>query len=270
MKKFALALLVLALTVQAGAAVNITMTKGTGADANKVTVSYGCTAGEEVRAFALRIAVTGKIFSVGSPVGLNTNYYVYPGSIQFAVAGSGETYISSLGTPVAAQDANGGVIEMASLYAAGDVNHPSAPPTGAGPYALLSFRVNCGLTAQTVTLSLDTQRGGVVLKDPNVAPTVSLPAALSICASTPPCWACPAQPVGDTNGSGSITAADLLAVKNAFGTNSTSFPHGTGVGQYNCCADFNHSNSVTAADLLILKQHFGQTGLGTCADKSCP
>lgn len=269
MKKFALALLVLALTVPVMGAVNITMTAGSGVDCNKVTVAYACTAGEEVRAFAIRIAVTNKKFAVGSPVGLNTNYYVYPGSIQFAVAGSGETYISNLGTPVAVQDANGGVIEMASLYAPGDVNHPSAPPSNG---QLLSFRVATAAgSGQTVTLSLDTQRGGVVLKDPNVVPTVNLTTSLTVCAATTPaCWACPAQPVGDTNGSGSITAADLLAVKNAFGTNSTSFPHGTGVGQFNCCADFNHSNSVTAADLLILKNHFGQSGLGTCADKSCP
>jgi len=268
MHKFALALLVLALVVPAMANVNITMTKGAGVDANKVTVSYGCTAGEEVRAFALKIAVTGKIFSVGSPVGLNTNYYVYPGSIQFAVAGSGETYISNLGTPVAAQDANGGIIEMASLYAAGDVNHPSAP-TSSGK--LLKFGVNCGATSQTVTLTLDTLRGGVVLKDPNVTPTVGLPAALSICvAGTPPCWACPGQPSGDTNGDGKVNSTDYFNFKKAYGTNTTTSTHGTGVGQYNCCCDYNHDGKVNSTDYFTFKKNYGKTGLGTCADITCP
>jgi hypothetical protein len=63
MKKFALALLVLALTVPAMGAVNITMTAGTLVDCNKVTVAYACTAGEEVRAFALRITVSNKKFA---------------------------------------------------------------------------------------------------------------------------------------------------------------------------------------------------------------
>lgn len=266
MKKFALALLVLALAIPASAAVNITMTVS---DVNKVTVGYSCTAGEEVRAFALRIAVTGQKFAVGSPQSLSTDYYIYPGSIQFAVAGSGETYISSLGTPVAVQDVNGGVIEMASLYAAGDVNHPS-PPASSGN--LLSFRASCTSTgpAQTVSLTLDTQRGGVVLKDPNVTPTVNLPANVQVCTlGVNACWSCPGQPLGDTNGDGNINATDYFNFKKAYGTAYATHPHGTGVGQYNCCCDFNKDTKVNATDYFTFKKNYGKTGLGTCADKSC-
>lgn len=266
MKKFALALLVLALAIPASASVDITMAVS---DVNKVTVSYNCTAGEEVRAFALRIGVTGQKFAVGSPQAISTEYYIYPGSIQFAVAGSGETYISSLGTPVAVQDANGGVIEMASLYAAGDANHPSPPPSSG---ALLSFRATCSGAgpAQTVSLTLDTQRGGVVLKDPNLTPTVNLPANVQVCvASTPPCWACPGQPLGDTNGDGNINATDYFNFKKAYGTAYATHPHGTGVGQYNCCCDFNKDTKVNATDYFTFKKNYGKTGLGTCVDKSC-
>jgi len=266
MKKFALALLVLAIAVQANAAVNITMTKGAGADANKVTVAYACTASEEVRAFALQIVVTNKKFSVGSPQAISADYYIYPGSIQFAVTGGGETYISSLGTPVAVQDVNGGVIEMASLYAASDPNHTSAPPSSGN---LLSFRVICGAAAETVTLSLDTQRGGIVLKDPNVTPTTNLPQSISICAVTPACWNCPGQPLGDTNGDGNINATDYFNFKKAYGTAYATHPHGTGVGQYNCCCDFNKDSKVNATDYFTFKKNYGKTGLGTCADKSC-
>jgi len=266
MKKFALALLVLALAVPAIANVNITMTAGTGVDCNLVTVAYATTAGEEVRAFAIRITVSNQKFLVGSPQSMSTDYYIYPGSIQFAVAGSGETYISSLGTPVAVQDANGGVIEMASLYAAGDPNHPN-PPGASGN--LLKFRVASN-TSQTVTLALDTQRGGIVLKDPNVTPTVGLPSPLTVCGVVvPACWSCPGQPLGDTNGDGNINATDYFNFKKAYGTSFATSPHGTGVGQYNCCCDFNKDTKVNATDYFTFKKNYGKSGLGTCADKSC-
>jgi len=282
MKKFALALLVLALTIPATAAVNITMTAGAGADANKVTVSYACTASEEVRAFALKIAVTNKKFTVGTPQAISTHYYVYPGSIQFAVDSNGATYISDLGTPVAAQDANGGVIEMASLYAASDPNHPSAPPSSG---QLLSFRVNCvNPNGQTVTLSLDTQRGGIVLKDPNVVPATNLPQSLQVCAlAVNQCWLCPTQTYGDATNiavgsppNGKVNIYDLSALRKAYGTNSATSPHGTGVGQYNCCADFcglaagsPPDGKVNIYDLGRLRKYYGQTVGAACADGSC-
>ena len=279
MKKFALALLVLALTIPATAAVNITMTAGSGVDCNLVTVKYTCTAGEEVRAFAIKIAVTNQKFAVGSPQSVSTDYYVYPGSIQFAVDSNGATYINDLGSPVAEQDPNGGVIEMASLYAASDPNHPSAP--GPGPANLLTFRVNAN-NAQTVTLSLDTKRGGIVLKDPNVTPSHNLPQALNVCSQNM-CWLCPTQTYGDATGSvalsppdGKVNIYDLLALRKAYGTNSATSPHGKGVGQYNCCADFCGTTAgsppdgkVNIYDLLRLRKNYGQTFGTACADGSC-
>jgi hypothetical protein len=196
MKKFIFSIIVISFSIPASAAVNIVMTTGSGYDYNQVAVSYVCTAGEEVRAFALQISVTDKGFVVGSAMALSTEYYIYPSSISFTVASDGNTYINNLGSPVAQQDPNGGVIEMASLYAAGDVNHPSPPPSSG---SLLRFGVdNPQGYCKRVTLSLNTQRGGIVLKDPNVIPTVTLPAQLSIgmCGW---CWLCPGQQYGDTN-----------------------------------------------------------------------
>jgi hypothetical protein len=267
MKKFALALMVLAITVPASATVVLTSAVGAGADANLVTISYNCNAGEKVRAFALDVNAGGKLL-VGSAQAVSTEYYVYPGSIQFAVTGGGETYISDLGTPMANQTVAGGVVEMASLYAASDPNHTSAPPSSGG---LVKFRINCPPGPVTVKITLNTQRGGVVLEDPNVIPTVTLPADLVVCPSgTPPCWSCPGQPLGDTNGSGTINATDYFNFKKSYGTGSATHPHGTGAGQYNCCCDFNKDLKVNATDYFTFKKNYGKTGLGTCADISCP
>jgi hypothetical protein len=273
MKKVALALLVLALSVSvpAMAAVNITMSKGTVANYNKVTIGYNCDGGEEVRAFALTITVTDGGFLVDSalPVGDPNvaDYWVYPGSITFTID-EGNTVVDGFGTPVAEQDANGGVVEMASLYAASDPCHPDAP---AASGSLCSFRVrtaNCGPDNLTsVSLALNSKRGGVVLKDPNVIPTVNLPAAVTfnMC-----CWICPAQEFGDASGDGKVTVLDLAALRKAWQTTSAGYPHGTGIGQYNCCADFNHDLKVTVLDLAKLRINWQSSGLGTCTNKYCP
>jgi hypothetical protein len=272
MRKVTLALLVLALSVPAMAAVNITMSHpATGANYNQVTIAYSCDASEEVRAFALAISVTDGGFLVGSdePAGdpNHSDYYVYPGSIQFEVV-DGNTVIADFGNPIAEQDANGGVIEMASLYAAADPCHPN-PPLASGN--LCKFRVissNCGPdNAVSVSLALDSKRGGVVLKDPNVVPNVILPAApltFDTC-----CWLCPSQSVGNCNTDSSVNVLDYFLFKKAYGTNSTN-THGTGQGQFNCCCDFNHDNKVNVLDYFVFKKYYGTTSLPTCSNIHCP
>jgi len=278
MKKFALALLVLALTVPASATVVLTSAVS---DVNLVTISYNCNAGEKVRAFALDVNAGGKLL-VGSAEAVSTEYYIYPGSIQFDVAGNGETYISDLGSPMAEQTVSGGVIEMASLYAANDPNHSSAPPSSGG---LVKFRINCPPGGPvTVKIALNTKRGGVVLEDPNVSPTVTLPVDLVvICAEQNKCWLCPTQTYGDATGSvalsppdGKVNIYDLLALRKAYGTNSATSPHGKGVVQYNCCTDFCGSTAgsppdgkVNIYDLLRLRKNYGQTFGTACGDGSC-
>jgi hypothetical protein len=272
MKKVALALLILALTVPAMAAVNITLTKGTLADANKVTIGYS-TGGEEVRAFALNVAVSDKAYVVGSDDPNLKDYYIFPGSISFYVS-DGNTLILDYGNPIAEADVNGGVLETASLYAASDPCGHTGPPASSG--TLCSFRVKdvtgtCGPDNKIiVSLTLNTKRGGVVLKDPNVTPTVNLPAALEIVCPLggPPCWACPSQPFGDATGDGISDASDLLAVKKSW-LKGIGDPHGTGTGKYNCCADFTQDNLVDASDLLKLKKNWLRQG-ANCADISCP
>jgi hypothetical protein len=271
MKRVALVLLVLALTVPAMAAVNITISKGAGADANKVTIGYNVTASEEVRAFALNIAVTKKAFVVGTPAPVGDpnfiDYWVYPGSITFTVA-DGNTVVDNYGTPVAEQDPNGGVLEMASLYAGADPNHPVKP---ADSNTLCSFRVKCagsGLGPTTVTLSLNTKRGGVVLKDPNVIPTVNLPAAFVVCCNYPACWDFLTQCHGSTDGAGKVSTGDFGALK-------ASWNQSIGSATYNPCADVDRSGKVGTADFGILKSYWNVIPPSNCTTgdinhKYCP
>jgi hypothetical protein len=88
-------------------------------------------------------------------------------------------------------------------------------------------------------------------------------------ATNPPCWVCPGQSKGDANGDGFVNSTDILVLKKAWNTSSAG-PHGTGLGQYNCCADFNYDGSVGTSDLLLLKQNWLKSGFGTCSNISCP
>jgi hypothetical protein len=271
MKKVTLAFLVLALCIPALADVNISMSNGVKADYNLVTISYDCNEGEEVRAFALTISVSDGGFLVDSDDFASdpnyADYYVSPSSIGFDVNDGGETYISSFGNPIAEQDANGGILEVASLYAAADSNHPN-PPASSGN--LCTFRVissDCGGDDSVqVTIGIDAQRGGVVLKDPNDTPDVVLPDALAFeyC-----CWLCPTQAIGNCNTDGNINVFDYFLFKKSYGTNSSD-PHGTAQDEYNCCCDFNHDGNVNVFDYFTFKKYYGTTGLASCANIYCP
>jgi len=271
MKKVALALLVLAITMPAMAAVNITLTN----DANEITIHYACTGNppEKVRAFALNVSVSNGVYIVGSaepaqdPV--TGDYWVYPTNMTFTVV-DGNTVVDEYGSPIAEETVNGGVLEMASLYDENDPCHPSAPASS-GDLCSFYIDADCDIAATfTVSLSLNAQRGNIVLENPAVTPTVSLPAALVVpCISEgPKCWVCPSQPFGDATGDGISDASDLLAVKRSW-LKTTADPHGTGFGQYNCCADFTQDGIVDASDLLRLKQNWLRVG-AACADISCP
>ena len=205
-----------------------------------------------------------------------------PSNIQFAVTGSGVTYISALGSPVVSKsiypnDANGFILEMASLYAAGDPNHPNPPgPSG----TLIQFGLDCSKLVGNfgtidVSISANAKRGGIVLEDGSsvpiiISPSTYVPPKLSFCRSNFACWLCPGQPSGDPDGNGSVGSLDYLAFKKAYGTTYDGSPSGKLQGQYNCCCDFDHNGSVGSVDYLILKQNYGRTGMGACADRSCP
>jgi hypothetical protein len=244
MRNIALAIVVLAVTIPAMADVEIIISN----DANKVTIGYECTGGEKVRAFALNIDVNNSAFVVGSADFAgdpeHDDYYICPGSMTFTVEDS-NTVIDSFGTPIAEQDANGGVLEIASLYALSDPCH-TAPPASANDLA--TFYVDCSGGDVTVTLSENGERGGVVLEDPNEEFTLVLPDPYSgIC--EPPCWSYPCFSRGDTNGDNIIDSGDLLGTDGPGGAVLDGWYDAWNT-QYHECADINKDGVIDSGDLL--------------------
>ncbi len=192
-----------------------------------------------------------------------TGYSIFMGSIQFA---ADPNYVADFGDPVAPStdpDTLGGLgtsgitVEMGSLYAEGD-----PVPGKSGMLFRLKVTENC-----TMTIAANPTRGGCVLEDGSPANVVSPGCPISI---GPPCWSCSAQPFGDTNGDGKVDFADLINLKKAFNTTSAGSPHGTGPGEYNCCADFDHSGAINFAELIIIKKNWILINHPPCADISCP
>ena len=258
---------------------NITCTLGTGADCNQVTVSYAVV-GEpnKVSGFGLDITVDrgAKIVSVSN---LNAHYNIYPGSI---VITGGQ--VTDYGTPVADPNfpgtlgglGTGGItIEMGALYYPAGDNSPNAPPlTG----DLLKFRVD---KSCTVTVAENAIRGGVVLTNPNMDPTVTL-TGCGLCGEDcliggiahaneyadwvawgrPDCWCYARQCRGDINGKKNfglrVQLLDLQALAAAFNKNDTALatiPNGI-------CADVNHKKNfglrVQLLDLRELAKYFNK------------
>ncbi len=272
MRNIALAIVVLAVTIPAMGDVTITIDNV----GNKVTVGYDCNDGEVVRAFALKIDVNNGAFVVGSAASAVdpnvADYYIYPGSISFTVVGP-NTVIDQFGTPVAEQDANGGILEMASLYSENDPD-PNRWDPPADSNVLATFYVDCNMGQGTITLSEDSKRGGVVLEDPNEAFTLNLPDPLGICTEClivgqnigcvditqamydlwvtlgrPDCWCYPYHCMGDTNGDDKITAQDVI------GTDGQGPPIYDGWLDswnyaYHPCADINNDGKITAQDVI--------------------
>jgi hypothetical protein len=268
MKKLALAMLILALAIPAMADVEITISN----DANIVTIGYNNTGGEMVRAFPLEIAVSGEAYIVGSDVPDANDYYVYPTNMTFTVV-DGNTVIDQLGSPIAEADANGGILEMASLYAANDPLHPAAPPASG---TLVSFAVDCAGGDVTVTIAENGKRGGVVLEDPDVDPTVTLPAPLVVVCGGTEClvvgqvcggititqamydnwvtigkdasWCFATHFAGDANMDCKVNAADILSGPNP--NYQDSFGSIYPAANYRPSCDHNNDLKVNAADII--------------------
>ena len=233
MKKIFVVLIIVAFAAPTWAAVTVNCAQGTtGADCNKITVSYVYDQ-NEVRAFALDFeAVGGTIsglgtFKTGESTSASRGYGIFPGKI--VISGSS---VSDYNTPVGdpCDDSLGTepglgygsmTIEMGSLY----VDDTNKPATSGD---LLEFYVSASTTAINVTEN--SARGGVVMKRPAEAVTPTLNGIASVvipcvtvtptptptpteCFPTghpdyanwaevgkPPCWCEPRQCHGDASG----------------------------------------------------------------------
>jgi len=189
MKKLIVVLAVLLLAGPALADVRIVVDP----NGNLANINYE-TDGERVRAFALDITVdTGVITGItnfirGESTAETPGYGIFPANFGRyitvdAETGEVEAWDVADYTPIAdpcdpgalaGLDSNGVTIEMGALYYPTNDNSPNAPPTtGTLCTLILSEQAN-------MTVTLNEARGGVVLTDPVVVPTVDLLGATAI------------------------------------------------------------------------------------------
>lgn len=212
MKRLAVCLALLLLAKPALAAVRIIVVhKG-----NTVAINYE-TDGEKVRAFALDVRVSqGAILAIsdfvrGESTAANRGYGIFPGNFGRYITvdpttGEVADWTASQYTPVAdpcdpgalgGLTTNGVTIEMGALY---------APPTDNSANAPLNAGTLCKLTlsqSASVTVTLNQIRGGIVLTNPSVTPTVDLSRATGINAA------------GSTSGVSSAASVSAAAATNA-------------------------------------------------------
>jgi hypothetical protein len=254
MKKVIFALVALLIAAPAWADVLITCEDQGG---GVVQISYDAT-GEDpnlVRAFALDITVSdGNIIDANCAD--NVDYYIYPGSIVIV---DGE--VTDYGSCVASSDypgtlgglGTGGVtLEMGSLYADTDPEHPSPPPAS-GVLCTLTVDTSC-----TVTINDNVIRGGVVMEDPDDDVGTNLPSQCDVVIGPPypACWD-KTQCHGDADATGDVKASDFLALKGSW---FKCYPDPA----YNPCADFDRDGCVKASDFLILKANWFKTVPDDC------
>jgi len=206
-----------------------------------------------VRAFSLDIQTDNDANIIDVEL-LSNDYIIHPGTIVIDAQGE----VTDYGSPVAAQsDLPGGTlggigtsgvtIEMASLYAPVGPASPNAP-SPSGQLVAVTVSRNC-----TLTVTANVSRAGpagVVMESPDEVVTVNLPAPVVITAcSMMTCWDYEGQPCGDSDGSGSVNFADLVALKASWLKNDPD-------PLYNPCADFTQDGAVNFADLVRLKAYW--------------
>lgn len=262
MKKIVLTLAVLMLASPAWATVVITAAPGV--DTNEVVISFDATTETVLpRAFSLNIQLDDPNSSIASVGDVNPDFPIHPGTISIDLSGPEPSI--DYGTPVAPQadlpsdtlpglGTTGITIEMGSLYAPTGPGSPNAPDP-CGPLLTLVLAGDPGSTI-CLTITGNVARAGskgVVLEDPDLDPTVTVPPANTFCIILPTvgpaCWSFVGQPCGDSDGSGGVNFADLVALKASW-LKSDPDP------AYNPCADFTQDGGVNFADLVKLKAYW--------------
>jgi hypothetical protein len=227
-----------------------------------ITVDGGATI-DAIKGYAAEGAATPADES-GIPAG----YSIYMGSISLLPAN--DPNIVDFGDPVAPDTypdtagqlgSSGITVEMGSLYAEGD----PAPAAGGD---LFTLQLGDNGEADTIlTIAANTTRGGCVMEDGSPANVIAPGCVIEFGGG---CWTCDGQNLGNADGDTAIGFLDLGILKNAFFTSAAGSPHGTGPGQYNCCADFDRDGVIGFLDLGIIKTNFFTGGYTPCGDTSCP
>lgn len=210
----------LLIAAPAFATVKIDVTQGTGLDVNKLTVTYNCTAAEKVRAFALNFSLgsAGNSMIFGDINDFNRGesnkpstlpgggaYGIFPGQFRNLIDPANPNWFAQSYYPVAPAndvDSNGSgigtrtiIAELGTLYK--DSNGPGTSGT------LFTIRVLDPNNKQSDTLhvSANTVRGGIVKEDGTTATDINVPFDKTItlvsCPAGPP--ATLTYPAADAN-----------------------------------------------------------------------
>jgi len=140
-------------------------------DPNKKVVSivYNCTAGEDVRAFALDVSVDNSTTITGISSffsGEGAGYGIFPGSFRDNIDAADPNWVDPAYTPVAPTGDPGAqaglgtsavTIELGSLYVA-----PNAPPASG---TLCKLALSTASSDCNMTLTANATRGNIVLED---------------------------------------------------------------------------------------------------------
>jgi hypothetical protein len=210
MKSIIVLLAVLLLATPAMANVGITAVAGPGP--NDVTVGFNNGDAALVRAIALDVVVNDANIVIGAISCVDTNYGIYPGSISIDAGGN----VTNWGTCAGAgMDSNTVATEQGSLYVG-----PANAPGQSGTLFIVTL---VGCTQNTsgeavVSITEDGLRGGVVMEDPELTPTVDLPGdvtvtGLPLCDAGCTCWADISGPSGVPDNAVSINDLTTLLGK---------------------------------------------------------
>ena len=158
MRKFVLALVILLLAAPAWAAQEVECEVLDVPGPNTVVaVNYNIDDGNDIRAFGIRIDVNNG--ATISNIDVNDkDYYIFPGSIDINDT-TGEVDSNGIAVAEGGEGESYMILEMGSLYAADDPVHKTKPLSSG---LLCTFEVS---KECVVSLSEDTERGGIVLED---------------------------------------------------------------------------------------------------------
>jgi len=240
----------LAVLLLASAAYAADVTLSCTVDGNEVTISYVASADVNTpRGLGLDISLTNGA-TVGAVTELDTDYWVFPGSIDIndlnfpsgTAVGAGGTGSSSM------------TIEMGSLHYPTDpcASNPNAPGTSGD---LLKFTVDANGASDTlVTIAGNAARGNVVLYDASEA-DVDYGSGCTVTFGG--CATCR----GDTNGDDWVTTSDVTKLLGSLrdARDDSGSPIYTGAFYYQCpvdgsydCYDLNEDGWVTTSDVTKL------------------
>lgn len=272
MRRIFLVLAVLVFAAQAMAVVTVTVSPD-GSDPNKVWVTYEATGADAtlgVRAFALSFTATDaniidiNDFLEGESTAGDPGYGIFIGSIVI----DGDGVPTSYGNPVAdAGDPDGPgqlgsseiITEFGALY---DMNVPADAPLASGTLCSLTLD-DCEVL---VTPAVDAFRGGIVMEDPDIAPTsvVMVAGTGDSCSVAPSCTTCK----GDWDESGTVTFGNLISMLTIMDQGGTYADIAEGSPGYNYCGDWDSSGTMTFGNLISFLTILDQGG--TYADITCP